>query len=64
GMQTFDQHFLALFEAGTISEETALLSASDRSRLGQMLDRAKSVRGQKVTSLVIEGLMDEESARK
>ena len=64
GMQTFDQHFLALFEAGTISEETALLSASDRSRLGQMLDRAKTVRGQKVTSLVIEGLVDEDPARK
>jgi twitching motility protein PilT len=59
-MQTFDQHFLALFEAGSISEETALLSASDRSRLGQMLDRAKTVKGQSVTSLVIEGLVDEE----
>jgi twitching motility protein PilT len=64
GMQTFDQHFLALFEAGTIAEETAMLSASDRSRLGQMLDRAKTAKGQKVTSLVIEGLVDEEAARK
>jgi len=63
-MQTFDQHFLALFEAGLISEETALLSASDRSRLGQTLDRAKSARGQKVTSLVIEGLVDEDQGRK
>lgn len=60
GMQTFDQNFLALFEAGRISAETALLSASDRSRLGQMLDRAKTARGQKVTSLVIEGLVDED----
>ena len=64
GMQTFDQHFLALFGAGQISEETALLSASDRSRLGQMLDRAKTARGQKVTSLVIEGLVDEDPGRK
>lgn len=64
GMQTFDQHFLALFEAGAISEETALLSASDRSRLGLLLDRAKSVRGQKVTSLVIEGLVGEDPLRK
>lgn len=62
GMQTFDQHFLTLFEAGTITEETALLSASDRSRLGQMIDRAKTVKGEKVTSLVIEGLVDEASA--
>ncbi len=60
GMQTFDQHFLALFEAGAISEETALLSSSDRSRLAQMLDRAKALKGQKVTSLVIEGLVDED----
>lgn len=64
GMQTFDQHFLALFEAGAISEETALLSASDRSRLGQMIDRVKTVHGQKVTNLVIEGLVDEDATRK
>ena len=64
GMQTFDQHCLELFEAGQISAETALLSASDRSRLGQMLDRAKTARGQKVTSLVIEGLVDEDQVRK
>jgi len=64
GMQTFDQHFLSLFEAGAITEETALLSASDRSRLGQMLDRAKTIKGQKVTSLVIEGLVDEEPRAK
>ncbi|MBU1229401.1 MAG: PilT/PilU family type 4a pilus ATPase [Proteobacteria bacterium] len=60
GMQTFDQHVLALFQAGAVSEETALLSASDRARLGLMLDRAKSLRGQKVTSLVIEGLVGED----
>jgi twitching motility protein PilT len=59
GMRTFDQHFLALFEAGAIAEETALLSASDRSRLGQMIDRAKALRGEKATSLVLEGLEDD-----
>lgn len=64
GMQTFDQHFLSLFEAGSITEETALLSSSDRSRLGQMIDRAKTAKGEKVTSLVIEGLMDEEPTAK
>ena len=57
-MQTFDQHFLRLFEAGAIAEETALLSASDRSRLGLMLDRVKTIQGRKVTSLVIDGLED------
>jgi pilus retraction protein PilT len=59
GMRTFDQHFLALFEAGAIAEETALLSASDRSRLGQMIDRVKALRGDKATSLVLEGLEDD-----
>ncbi len=62
GMQTFDQHLLRLFEAGDITEETALLSASDRSRLGQQMDKVKTKKGEKVTSLVIEGL-DEDPAR-
>jgi len=59
GMQTFDQHFLALYEAGTIAEDTALLSASDRSRLGQMIDRTKALRGDKATGLILEGLEEE-----
>jgi twitching motility protein PilT len=59
GMQTFDQHFLALFEQGVIAEETAMLSASDRSRLGQMIDKAKAVRGENATSIVLEGLEDD-----
>jgi twitching motility protein PilT len=58
GMQTFDQHFLALYEAGVIDEDTALFAASDRSRLGQMIDKSKTKRGEKVTSLVLEGLED------
>ena len=56
GMQTFDQSVLALFQAGLVSEDTALLSASDRQRLSQMLDHAKALRGEKDTSLVLEGL--------
>jgi twitching motility protein PilT len=58
GMKTFDQHFLQLYEAGLIDEDTALFAASDRSRLGQMIDKSKTVRGQKVTSIVLEGLED------
>lgn len=59
GMQTFDQHFLRLYEAGQITEETALLSASDRSRLGQMIDRTKALRGDQSTGLILEGLEDD-----
>ncbi|MDP2846633.1 MAG: PilT/PilU family type 4a pilus ATPase [Humidesulfovibrio sp.] len=59
GMQTFDQHFLRLYEAGHITEETALLSASDRSRLGQMIDRTKALRGDQSTGLILEGLEDD-----
>lgn len=46
GMQTFDQHLLALHEAGAISTETALLGSTDRARLGQMLDRLRAQRGE------------------
>ena len=56
GMQTFDQHLLRLFEAGDITEETALLSASDRSRLAQLIDKVKTKKGERVSTLVIEGL--------
>jgi len=59
GMRTFDQHFLALYEAGLITEETALLSASDRTRLGQMIDQTKARRGDKATSLTLDGLEDD-----
>jgi pilus retraction protein PilT len=59
GMRTFDQHFLSLFAAGAITEETAMLSASDRSRLGQMIDRVKAERGEKGSSLVLDGLEDD-----
>ncbi len=55
GMVTFDQYIFKLFEDGLITEETAMLAASDKSRLGQMLDKLKASRGEKVTN--IEGLV-------
>ena len=60
GMNTFDQDFFQLFQKGLISEETATLSASDRSRLVQMIDRLKTDRGEAADELVLEGLEDEE----
>jgi twitching motility protein PilT len=63
GMRTFDQHFLSLFETGAVTEETALLCATDRARLGQMIDRIKAQRGEQATSLVLEGL-EEDAAGK
>jgi len=63
GMQTFDQNLLKLFEAGHITEETALLSSSDRSRLSQLIDKVKTRKGERVSTLVIEGL-DEDAPRR
>ncbi|HBE94365.1 MAG TPA: twitching motility protein [Desulfovibrio sp.] len=60
GMNTFDQDFFQLFQKGLISEETATLSASDRSRLVQMIDRLKTDRGEAADELVLEGLEDED----
>ena len=54
GMVTFDLYIADLFKEGIINEETAMLCGSDRTRLGQMLDRIKSSRGETVTD--IEGL--------
>ncbi|MCF8037975.1 MAG: PilT/PilU family type 4a pilus ATPase [Desulfohalobiaceae bacterium] len=54
GMIHFDQYLADLFERGTVSEEIAMLNGSDKSNLGQMIDRIKSRRGEKVTD--IEGL--------
>lgn len=59
GMRTFDQSFLTLYEQGLITEETAMLSASDRSRLGQMIDGVKAARGDRSSGLVLEGLEDD-----
>jgi twitching motility protein PilT len=54
GMITFDQYIHRLYLEGKVSMETAMLAASDKSRMGQMLDRTRSERGEKVTN--IEGL--------
>ncbi|GAU07857.1 type IV pilus twitching motility protein PilT [Desulfoplanes formicivorans] len=51
GMVTFDQYLAKLYEQGLIDEEVALLSGSDKSRLGQMLDRIKAERGETVTTI-------------
>ncbi|MGE4299409.1 MAG: type IV pilus twitching motility protein PilT [Desulfovibrionaceae bacterium] len=51
GMITFDQYIARLFIEGKVSEETAMLAASDKSRLGQMLDRIKAQRGEQVTNI-------------
>ena len=51
GMATFDQYLMRLYKEGIIAEETAMLSASDKSRLKQMIDREKSLKGEKVTDI-------------
>ena len=51
GMRTFDQHIAQSFSDGLITEETAMIYGSDRSKLGQMIDRIKSTRGDQVTDI-------------
>jgi twitching motility protein PilT len=63
GMNTFDQYFAALYEQGQITEETAVLAASDRSRLTQMLDRIKMQRGQSLSDLKLEGFEEDANAK-
>ncbi len=58
GMITFDLYIYSLYEKGMITEETAMLASTDKSRLGQMLDKLKASRGEKVTD--IEGLVIDE----
>ncbi len=54
GMITFDQYIAKLFEDDIITEEVAMLNGSDKARLGQMIDKIKAKRGEKVSD--IEGL--------
>lgn len=54
GCQTFDQDIIAKFQAGLISEESAMLYASKRAIVQRGLDQLKSQRGEKTTD--IEGL--------
>lgn len=51
GMTTFDQYIIGLYEEGLITEETAMIAGSDKSRLGQMIDKLKASRGEKVTDI-------------
>ncbi|NJB66902.1 twitching motility protein PilT [Desulfobaculum xiamenense] len=51
GMMTFDQCLTKHFEEGKVSEETAMVYASDKSALMQRLDRIKTLRGDKVTDI-------------
>ncbi len=51
GMVTFDLFIADLFKRELISEETAMLAGSDRTRLGQMLDKIKASRGETVTDI-------------
>lgn len=62
-MITFDRFLANLFYEHTITEEVALFSATDKSRLAQLLDKIKSARGERVTQ--IEGLeLDQEYDQK
>ncbi len=60
-MQTFDQDLLSAFEAGKISQETALTFASDRSYIIRGMDRIKAARGEKTST--IEGLILEKEEK-
>ncbi|MFW6177215.1 MAG: type IV pilus twitching motility protein PilT [Desulfohalobiaceae bacterium] len=51
GMITFDDYLARLFEQGQISQEVAMLHASDKARLGQMIDRIRAARGEKVSDI-------------
>lgn len=51
GMMTFDQCLTQLYEGGKISEETAMIYASDKSALMQRLDKIKTLRGDTVTTI-------------
>lgn len=63
GMITFDKYLANLFYDNIVSEEMAMINASDKSRLAQMIDKIKSARGEKVTE--IEGLeLDQDYDRK
>jgi twitching motility protein PilT len=51
GMFTFDQHLARLFEENVITEQVAMDTASDRSRLAQAINRIKTIRGEKVSDI-------------
>jgi twitching motility protein PilT len=59
GMQTFDQHIIRYFEAGLITEETALAYASHKSLVRRGIDNIKKMQGI-VTSDIENLALDEE----
>jgi twitching motility protein PilT len=54
GMQTFDQAIVRTYEAGLITEETAVIYATRKAVVQRGIDRTKQQRGEKTSS--IEGL--------
>ncbi len=51
GMTTFDQNLIALFEQGSITQETAMAYASHRGVVGRGIDMIKSARGEATTDI-------------
>ena len=51
GMTTFDQHLVGLFEAGQITQQTAMTYASQRGIVGRGIDAIKSSRGETTTDI-------------
>jgi len=51
GMTTFDLSLSQLFKNGVVDEETAMLNASDKAKLNQMIDRIKAEQGEKVSDI-------------
>ncbi|MFH2012265.1 MAG: PilT/PilU family type 4a pilus ATPase [Pseudomonadota bacterium] len=63
GMQTFDADIVKKYEAGLITEETALAYASRKTNVRRSIDTIKSGKGEKTTD--IEGLdLDEDYSKK
>ncbi|CAB1079364.1 twitching motility protein [Alkalispirochaeta odontotermitis] len=51
GMTTFDQHLVGLFEKGKITQQTAMVYASQRGIVGRGIDAIKSSRGEATTDI-------------
>lgn len=51
GMTTFDINLSELFQKGIVDEETAMLNASDKAKLNQMLDWIKAEQGQEISDI-------------
>ncbi len=51
GMTTFDESIVGLYEAGLVTEETALAYASRKAMVGRGIDAVKSARGEATTDI-------------